>query len=224
MALEITSSKTQLKYVKCLIYGDSGNGKTYICSTAPNPIIISAEDGLLSISDFDLPVIKVKNLREAEQAFKIAKEGPYDTICLDSLSELAELILEEYKPQEKDPRKAYLRMGDDLTKFLRKIRALEKHVVVLVKLGTLTDDFTESTVHAPGVPGKAFTQQLPYFLDLVLCLKVDIKGTRFLQTQPDLQYKAKDRSGKLKVKEEPNLTQLFQKILGAQEDGTTPKG
>lgn len=220
MALTITSSKTELKYVKCVVYGDSGNGKTFLCSTAPRPIIISAEDGLLSVSDFDLPVIKVKSLREAEQAFKMAKDGPYDTICLDSLSELAELILEEYKPQEKDPRKAYLKMGEDLTRFLRKVRGLEKNVVILVKLGTLTDEFTETTVHAPGTPGKAFTQSLPYFFDLVLCLRVDIKGKRYIQTQPDLQYKAKDRSNKLNVKEEANLTTIFNKIL-ENKNGTT---
>jgi hypothetical protein len=37
--------------------------------------------------------------------------------------------------------------------------------------------------------------------------------TRYLQTQEDIQWIAKDRSGKLDAIEEPNLANLFAKAL-----------
>ena len=43
--------------VKVLVYGHAGAGKTSLIRTAPNPVILSAEAGLLSLSDLDIPYI-----------------------------------------------------------------------------------------------------------------------------------------------------------------------
>ncbi len=43
--------------VKFLVYGQAGAGKTSLIPTLPNPIILSAEAGLLSIADASLPYI-----------------------------------------------------------------------------------------------------------------------------------------------------------------------
>ena len=43
--------------IKCVVYGFSGVGKTVLCSTAPKPIVLSAESGLLSLSKVDIPYI-----------------------------------------------------------------------------------------------------------------------------------------------------------------------
>ena len=37
--------------IKALVYGASGVGKTTFGATAPNPIFLSAEGGLLSVAD-----------------------------------------------------------------------------------------------------------------------------------------------------------------------------
>ena len=56
MALKFTTTNqaAQLHGVKALVYGPSGAGKTTLCATAPAPIIISAEAGLLSLLLFGL--------------------------------------------------------------------------------------------------------------------------------------------------------------------------
>ena len=71
-------------------------GKTILCSTAPNPIIISAEKGLLSIADKDIPILEITSISELQQAFNIVKKGAWETVCLDSISEIAEVVLAEY--------------------------------------------------------------------------------------------------------------------------------
>ena len=210
--VELTSSRREIHYIKCMVYGESGVGKTMLCATAPNPVIISSEEGLLCLADKDVPVVEVTNLKSTLEAIKWAKTCQFDTVCLDSLSELGEVLLNEFKKDEKDPRKAYLKMGEELTGIMRMLRAMPKHVVVICKQGINKDDLLGKTTYAPGAPGQAFTSQVPYFLDLLFAYRIKKEG-RFLQTQPSFQYMAKDRSGKLNVEEQPNLEMIFNKIL-----------
>lgn len=212
MAIEILSTKREVHHIKCMVYGESGIGKTVLCSTAPNPVIISSEEGLLSLADLDIPVIEVTDLKSTLAAIKWAKTCEYSTICLDSLSELGEVLLNEFKLEEKDPRKAYMKMGEELTSIMRTLRAMEKHIVVVCKQGISKDEIIGKVSYAPGMPGQAFTVQVPYFLDLLFAYRIKKEG-RFLQTQPTYQYMAKDRSGKLSAEEKPNLTAIFDKIL-----------
>ena len=82
-------------------------GKTLLCATAPTPIIISAESGLLSLNKqnqqkilgkvVDIPVVTVTNYTELEEAYQWIVNDPhaqqFETICLDSISEIAEKVL-----------------------------------------------------------------------------------------------------------------------------------
>ncbi len=43
--------------VKFIVYGPSRAGKATLIKSLPNPIILSAESGLLSIQDSNLPYI-----------------------------------------------------------------------------------------------------------------------------------------------------------------------
>lgn len=217
MPIEVTSTKRKIHFIKACVYGDAGMGKTTLCATAPNPIIISAEGGLLSLADKDVPVIEVNGYTDLKAAHKFLKNNDdYDTICIDSLSEIAEQLLAEFKPGEKDPRKAYGRMADIMTDMTKTFRNLPKHVVMTSKQALHKDEYSGKITYVPYMPGQAFTQQVPYYFDLVMCMLVGKKGDdspRYLQTQPTISHTAKDRSGKLNPKEEPNLGILFDKIL-----------
>ncbi len=59
MAIRLTTTTESVEYVKCLIYGESGVGKTWLCQTAPKPVIISAEKGLLTLKHVNIPVIEM---------------------------------------------------------------------------------------------------------------------------------------------------------------------
>ena len=68
------------------------------------------------------------------------------------------------------------------------------------------------------MPGSKLGPQLPYLFDEVFRLGKNKTpqgvSYRFLQTDGDLQYVAKDRSGLLEELEPANLTHVFNKILG----------
>ena len=81
MALNFTTTRkaAQTNGVKVLVYGKAGVGKTVLCATAPKPVIISAEAGLLSLQGADIPVIEVKNI---EDLVEIATRSEWATLCL----------------------------------------------------------------------------------------------------------------------------------------------
>ena len=231
MALKIQSTRDEdaFKFVNAIVYGQSGIGKTVLCSTAPKPLILSAEDGLLSLAGKDVDFIAIKSFKDLidtyNELYKSSDHG-YETVCIDSVSELAETILSERKREERDPRKAYGTMADEIVAAIRKFKKLELHTIFVAKLRMYTDEFTGKQSYAPGFPGKALNDTLPYQVDLVLPMRMgkhEGKEYRYLQTSPDIQYEAKDRSGILAPKEPPDLAALITKISDHAKNETETK-
>jgi hypothetical protein len=207
--------------VKLLVYSPSGVGKTTLCSTAPTPIILSAEAGLLSLRKFKLPVIEIKTIVDLQEAFawcQSSKEAShFQTICLDSLTEIGEVVLANAKQLVKDPRQAYGELIEKMTMVIRAFRDLpNRNVYMSAQQEPMKDELTGVIQYGPSMPGAKLGPKLPYFFDEVFRLSIGkmTDGTlfRYLQTQPDIQYVAKDRSGSLAAMEQPDLTVVFNKI------------
>ncbi len=214
----------QKQGAKVLIYGMAGSGKTYATQTCPGRVlVISAEAGLLSIKD--ATNVSVMEVNTAEQVYGAYKElnqgslkGQFDTVCLDSISEISELLLIAEKAKHKDPRKAYGEVQESVTNLMRAFRDLEMHVVFLCKEDKVNNDGVFES--GPKMVGTKLGQAITYFFDEVLALRViddnDTDGNpvqaRWLQTRVGNGYVAKDRSGKLDAFEEPNLTKLIEKL------------
>lgn len=209
--------------IKVLVYGGAGSGKTVLCATAPTPIIISAEAGLLSLRNVSIPVIEVKTMADLADIYRWITEAheakQFETACLDSISEIGEKVLVNSKMLAKDPRQAYGDMAEKLLALIKAYRDLpQKNVYFSAKMEKEKDEISGAMMYQPMMPGKQIGPQLPYLFDEVFRLGVskDQQNNefRFLQTQPYLQYVAKDRSGKLAPFEQPNLTQIFNTIKG----------
>lgn len=225
MALKFTTTDqaAQLHGVKVLVYGPSGVGKTTLCATAPAPIIISAEAGLLSLRKFKIPVIEIKTVEDLTEAHRwcmqSAEAAQFATVCIDSISEIGEVVLANAKRQVKDPRQAY---GELLEKMMATIKAFRdlqgKHVYMAAKMEPVKDELTGVVRYMASMPGAKLGPQLPYLFDEVFRMGINKtpqgEAYRFLQTQPDLQYDAKDRSGTLDPIEPPDLNHVFSKIQG----------
>jgi len=235
-----TSSEASVSNgVKFLVHAPPGYGKTALCATMPNPCVISAEAGLLSLKKeniirmygadapgitYDLPVIIIKtaaDLEEAGQFFASASQAKGLNPCLDSLSEIAEVVLAHLKKTCRDPRQAYGEMAERMTAFIRFFRDLPgKHVYFTCKQDR--DKDADGIVKAgPMMPGKQMTQNVGHFFDEFFALDImefpqgvgqAPQKLRVLRTQPSITFQAKDRSGALLEIEEPNLTKIINKI------------
>lgn len=239
MSFQLTTADqaSLLNGVKVLGYGRAGVGKTSLCATAPKPCVLSAESGLLSLKKkniikmfgsgrkdiaYDVPVNVISSLQDlvdAEAYFRTNAEARkwFSTICLDSVTEIAEKVLANAKLTDKDPRKSYLVMQEQMIDVVKKFRDLEGYNVYMAsKEEKFKDEGSGLTLFGPSMPGAKLGPQLPYLFDEVFNINVGVdkdgKSYRYLRTQPDLQYDAKDRSGSLDEIEYPHLGMIFNKI------------
>ena len=219
----LTTDQVARNGVKILGYGVGGTGKTTICATAPAPFVISAEAGLLSLARYRIPGASVRTLDEIGEVWQwvtgSAEAKQFATICIDSSTEIAEVLLQTLKASNKDPRKAYGELLDKLMLLLRAFRDIVgKHVYITAKEEWAKDEASGALRFQPMMPGQKLGQQLPYLFDEVFRLIVarDQQGKKqhMICTQADYQYEGKDRSGCLDPFEQPNLTAIINKITG----------
>jgi phage nucleotide-binding protein len=225
MAINVkTTGSLAANGVKVLVYGQAGAGKTSLVKTLPNPIVLSAEGGLLSIQDADLPYIDISDMDTLKEVYTWLAESDeakaYQSVALDSISEIAEVVLTAEKKATKDPRQAYGAMQEQMADIIRAFRDLPgRHVYMSAKLEKTQDEMGR-VLYAPSMPGNKTGQALPYFFDEVLALRVEKDGEgvtqRALMCDSDGLWLAKDRSGKLEAWEAPDLGAIIAKILGGK--------
>lgn len=223
MAIQLSSTKgLHVHGVKMLVYGQAGAGKTSLIPTLPNPVVFSAEGGLLSIADSDVPYVEIKDMDTLYEAYQWVTESDeaqgFDSIALDSISEIAEVVLSAEKKKSKDPRQAYGALQDMMGELIRAFRDISgKHVYMTAKLEK-TQDEQGRILYGPSMPGNKLSQGIGFFFDEVFALRVekgeDGKNVRALQCDTDGLWSAKDRSGKLEPWELPDLGEIIKKIGG----------
>ena len=212
--------------VKIVTYGKAGYGKTTLCATCPQPIILSAEGGLLALARWNLPYIEINTIADLRDVYRWLKTPAarqnFRTVCLDSVSEIAEVCLAETKGANRkntDGRAVYGDMIEEMTKVIKEFRDLQGyHVFMTAKQERIKDEATGVILNGPSMPGKRLGENLPYLPDELF--KLDIEGVgansyRLLRTQPDFINDAKDRSGALHPIEEPHIGKIIDKIMAA---------
>lgn len=225
MAINIkTTGSLSANGVKLLVYGQAGAGKTSLIKTLPDTIVLSAEGGLLSIQDADLPFVEINDIETLREAYKWLTESneakSFKSVALDSISEIAEVVLNAEKKATKDPRQAYGAMQEQMADIIRAFRDLPgRHVYMSAKLEKTQDEMGR-VLYAPSMPGNKTGQALPYFFDEVLALRVEKDGDgntqRALMCDSDGLWLAKDRSGKLETWEAPDLGAIISKMQGGK--------
>lgn len=213
--------------IKCLIYGRSGVGKTPLLGTAPRPIILSGEQGLLSLKQMNPPIPYIEFFNYAELMSGLnwcfsAAANQFYTVCIDSMTEVMDVLLKEEKKKGNQHGKAFGEMADKGVDLVRAIQNVKGRCVVVIAKEEYDKDFsTNSMIFQPSMPGNKLGQATPYFFDETfrMCVGVNQQGQqiRYLRTRLSQTEQARDRSGMLDEFEPPNLTHIFEKILGIRQ-------
>lgn len=216
--------------IKALIYSEPGNGKTTLAATLDlkRTLIISFESGLLSILDEsgfeDLQYVEPSNLTDLKEIYDSLKNdkdlaAKYDTIFIDSLSEISDMMLEALKQDPtvytgmKDNMKLYMINQEKVVGIAKSFRDLKGYNVIMTALAaTKTTNMVEKLL--PSMAGQKLADKLPPLYDFVWYLEVTSDGERRLITQPTSSITAKSRSRKLESAETPNLGEILLKIKG----------
>ena len=219
--------------VKAILYGPPGLGKTPAINTAPRPVLLATEPGLLSMRGSNVPTWDAFTRPRIEEFFKWLFESKeasnFDTVAIDSGSQMAEISLMHWDNTCKDGRKAYGEMSKECMQWFDGMFFMpNKHIVLIckqmqVEVGKVAKNVggaivVESTYQAqPFFPGKDLNVKVPHRYDEILHLcKADIPGhgvQRAIRCAGNDYALARDRSGRLSELEPVDLAALFTKAM-----------
>jgi hypothetical protein len=185
-----TSSITKDGPTKVLLYAHHGYGKTYQCryyqKRFGKGLIISGESGLKSVEDVDIDyvpfsswdgnhdpeggVFSYRGICKMIATEEFQKAG-YKWIAIDSLTELAERLIEHLEVEHKHNNNGFQLWADYsrmMIGTLKWIRDLDMHVYVTC-LAAEEVDANDVTQYWPFVKGQKVAKQIPALFDHVLC-------------------------------------------------------
>ena len=234
------------RWIKALIVGGPGSGKTLISSTFPNPYYANAEGGLMSVADRGVPFTEIRQISDLDELrtflelppdLREASLGvPVDTVIIDTIDEVQRILIRERIESERIPQLRIQDWGwlnEQMQSVLRGFRNLDMNVVFTCHSKDMQDDESR-VVYKPALQG-AIASDVPGYVDLALLLTSQSKTVivenearrvtvRYLQTYQDPQHPwVKDRSGKLPGMIEVNFEDDYQRIHDTIFSATVPE-
>ena len=148
MSLEI-SKPGQVTYLRGAVFGPPKTGKTtFACTGEGRTLLMELEpDGDLgldkTIDAANVDVVKPNGYTEIMQVLE-QMPGQYDTLVLDSVTFLSELIggdqLAAALRSNTDPRRVYSKIGTTVNEVIRKIVALPMNTIFITQLRVEQED------------------------------------------------------------------------------------
>lgn len=207
--------------INMLIIGESGAGKTTLAKTLTGKtIVVSLESGLLSLKDYDIDYVELEErnkLGSLRSILEEIKKSDYENIYFDSLTEIAQCFVEDATKEYPEDSKNFKKWGlynETFMKFLKYTRDMDKNVFYTCLQKPDKDDVGRKDF-LPDIPG-SISKRVGAHMDFVFYLKIFTKEgekARALLTSSIEGYAAKDRSGKLKEYELPDLGAIIEKVF-----------
>lgn len=207
---------------KCLVYGPAGSAKTPVINTASRPVLLATEPGLLSMRGSKIPTYEAYTVQAVDGFFKwffnSAETKNFDTLAIDSGSQIADIYLLDAQKNNKHGLKAYGEMAEATMGHLRTLYYTKyKHVYLIGK--EEIKDLDGQSMRRPYFPGNVLPIQVPHLYDFILRLsKVivpNIGETLAFQCNGTYNVMARNRTGNLDDYEEPHFGKLVDKAMNA---------
>lgn len=191
---------TKNKFIRCLLIGPSGAGKTRLAGAFPNPFVINCDKGLATLRQKHIPYYTIEPYTKAHtivlEIMKACKLGtaPFDslkveTLVIDSLTSLSDLMeLELVKfPREAsgEANKEVMSLPDfrvhrrRVLNLVRYAQDLPVNVVFTANLKTDKDEITGSLIQVPSVAGAQLPTEMPALFDEVYYMERDSKEQEY---------------------------------------------
>lgn len=139
------------KCLNILVWGPPGSGKTHFIETAPKPFLINTDKGELTMHRSHIPSVALDGTTQVYETImaildsaRKKKDGfeEIETIGLDSVWKLSDLLLEEIKEEKNTTGKAGFDDWGEL----------------LTRMAKIVDGFTASPYHFIATSGEAIRQ------------------------------------------------------------------
>lgn len=232
--LKAASEHAQNFGVKAIIYGPAGTGKTPILNTAPRPVLLATEAGLLSMRGSNIPTYEAYTPQRVDEFFKwffnSTETKNFDTLGIDSGSQMADIYLNAAMTgtskggNKKHGLQAYGDMATDTMAHLRTLYYTRyKHVYLICKEEIADVDY--QSLRRPYFPGKVLPIDVPHLYDFIIRLA----KVQDIQNNPGehlafrcvgtMNILARNRTGNLNEYEPPHFGNLVTKAMQAPPIG-----
>jgi len=219
--------------VKAIIYGAAGTGKTPILNTAPRPVLLATEAGLLSMRGSTIPTYEAYTSQRVDEFFiwffNSTETKNFDTLGIDSGSQIADIYLQaalsgtSKQGNKKHGMAAYGEMATNTMEHLRTLYYTRyKHVYMICKEEIADVDY--QSLRRPYFPGKVLPIDVPHLYDFIIRLaKTNVPGivgeTLAFQCVGNMNVLARNRTGNLNEYEPPHFGELVNKAMNAPPIG-----
>lgn len=212
--------------VKAVVYGPAGGGKTPVINSAPRPVLLACEPGLLSMRNSNVPTWAAFDAASLDEFFKWAFHSNemknFDTVAVDSGSQMAETYLtaaQAGKSKSGNKLHGLAAYGDMATRTLEQLNGLyymsQKHVYLICKQEIINENGI--TIRRPYFPGKQLPIEVPHKYDVITQLDThnvpsmgQVKAFRCIGSIDTL---ARNRTGTLNEFEPPDFGALVRKAM-----------
>lgn len=188
MLKHVTEDSISIDNLKCLFYGQSGAGKTFLSLTFPSPLMINLERGTGMLYPFTS--FEADTYQEILTIFDLLDEDNgeyYSTIILDSVDELMYRIIQdtvlEYsvkRPYDDQLTQSdYGKLGRTTMDFCRRLITYAKHYHIVFLMSENPLNY-EKEQRQPGATGNIVKKELPRLVDLYGCVYSDGGGNHKL--------------------------------------------
>lgn|SRR3990172_2462345 len=169
--IRLTTNKALLESkttISMLNYGPNGSGKTYMIGTVPNPYNLFTERAAygLAMKGFPVKGAVVETFEELRTEVKAIVDGKaavgFDSICLDSLSELSGLVIKSVLGADREPKgmSEWYHIKEQLKRFLIRelinpiVDVIHKNLYVTARAAIVTDEDTKVVAGVPETIGQ----------------------------------------------------------------------
>lgn len=215
-------------FIKAIIYGRPGVGKTSLACQADNPILIDIDRGSKSLKTMGLghvPVVRPETVADIEGIFWEAKANPayYATYIVDTVSALQRFHLDELidkavlggkRSEIVNTQPDYNESTNVIRRIAMQFRELPCNLILIAQAAEDKDEASGSIVTRPALTPK-LAGTLDEMVDLVGYLDLEASGMganqtykRTLRTLPTRRINAKNRLGLPAVIEDPTWDKI----------------
>ena len=203
--------------VKSLIYGPAGSGKTPVINTAPRPLLLATEPGLLSMRGSTVPTFIAPTGKDIDAFFlwffSSNETKNFDTLAIDSGTQIAETFLKEAEKTNKHGLAAYGEANKNTLQHLEQLYFMpQKHIYLIAKQDSMADN-----TKRPYWPGRELPVKLAHMYDQILHLDIhNVPGVgqvRSFQCGQTFDIMARDRTGILDIYEQPDFGKIVAKVM-----------
>lgn len=207
--------------VKAVIYGPPGSAKTPVINSAPRPVLLATEPGLLSMRGSNVPTWLAPTAKEIDEFcdwfFNSNESKNFDTLAIDSGTQMAETYLIKAEASNKHGLAAYGDMAEDTMKQFRRMYFMpQKHIYLIAK--EVAAEENRMLSKKPYYPGRELPVKVPHLFDFILRLAThNVPGqgqVRAFRCNQAIDEMARNRTGNLNEFEPPDFGALIKKAMG----------